>query len=202
MMTGMRFVLASHNAHKVAEFGAILAQSIPDIAVVGYDGPEPVESGATFTENALIKARAAASHTGEPSISDDSGLCVDVMAGMPGIFSSRWSGEGSSDSGNVDLLLAQLIDVPERQRTAHFRCVIAVVIPAVAGRPEREFTVAGSWPGRIGSQPLGENGFGYDPIFIPEGETRSAAQLSSSEKNTLSHRAAAIRELATALRRL
>lgn len=201
-MTSLRFVLATHNAHKVAEFDAILSRSIPDIEVLGYDGPEPVESGATFSENALIKARAAAAHTGLPAFADDSGLCVDVMAGMPGIFSSRWSGEGATDATNVKLLLTQLTDVPDRQRMAHFRCVIAVVFPAVAGLPEREFTVSGSWPGRIAREPLGANGFGYDPVFIPEGETRSAAQMDPTEKNDVSHRAVAIRELAIAIRRL
>ena len=198
----LRFVLASHNAHKVAEFGGILADSGVDVTVDAYDGPEPIESGTTFAENALIKARAAAEHTGLPALADDSGICVDVMAGMPGIFSSRWSGEGATDVRNVDLLLAQTADIPDAHRGAQFRCVIAVVIPAIGGDAAREFTVEGVWPGRLAREARGAGGFGYDPVFVPEGEDRSAAEMASHEKNATSHRARAIRELASALRRL
>ena len=195
----MRFDLATHNAHKVAEFDQILASALPGVSVLGYDGPEPVESGVSFVENAFIKARVAAEHTGLPSLADDSGLCVNVLSGMPGIFSSRWSGEGATDSRNVELLLAQLADVPDEYRAAQFRCVIAVVIPATASSPARELSVEGVWPGHIARAPEGTNGFGYDPIFVPEGFDVSAASLNPEEKNDLSHRARAIRELAQVL---
>jgi len=193
------FVLASHNAHKVAEFDQILASALTGVRVTGYDGPEPVESGSTFVENAFIKARAAAEHTGLASLADDSGLCVDALSGMPGIFSSRWSGEGATDERNVALLLAQLSDVPDAYRSAQFRCVIAVVIPATPDTPAREFNVEGVWTGRISRTPLGSSGFGYDPVFIPEGYEVSAAELEPTTKNALSHRARAIAELARVL---
>jgi len=193
------FVLASHNAHKVAEFDQILASALTGVRVTGYDGPEPVESGSTFVENAFIKARAAAEHTGLASLADDSGLCVDALSGMPGIFSSRWSGEGATDERNVALLLAQLTDVPDAYRSAQFRCVIAVVIPATPDTPAREFNVEGVWTGRISRTPLGSSGFGYDPVFIPEGYEVSAAELEPTTKNALSHRARAIAELARVL---
>lgn len=195
----MKFVLASHNAHKVAEFDQILASAITGVSVSGYDGPEPVESGTTFVENAFIKARAAAEHTGLPALADDSGLCVDVLSGMPGIFSSRWSGEGATDERNVALVLAQMSDVPDAYRAAQFRCVIAVVIPASGEEPEREFSVEGVWPGRIARQPAGAGGFGYDPVFVPDEHEVSAAQLDPAVKNALSHRARAIAALATVL---
>jgi XTP/dITP diphosphohydrolase len=195
----VKFVLASHNAHKVAEFDQILASALTGVSVTGYDGPEPVESGITFVENAFIKARAAAEHTGLASLADDSGLCVDVLSGMPGIFSSRWSGEGATDQRNVALVLAQLSDVPDEHRSAQFRCVIAVVIPATSESPEREFSVEGVWAGRISRRPRGAGGFGYDPVFMPEGYDISAAELEPATKNALSHRARAIAELARVL---
>ena len=195
----MRFVLASHNAHKVAEFDQILASALSGVSVTGYDGPEPVESGTTFVENAFIKARAAAEHTGLASLADDSGLCVDVLSGMPGIFSSRWSGEGATDERNVALMLAQMTDVPDEHRAAQFRCVIAVVIPETTHSPAREFSVEGVWAGHISRTPRGAGGFGYDPVFIPEGHEVSAAELEPTTKNALSHRARAIAELAKVL---
>jgi len=195
----VKFVLASHNAHKVAEFDQILASAITGVSVSGYNGPEPVESGTTFAENAFIKARAAAEFTGLPALADDSGVCVDVLSGMPGIFSSRWSGEGATDERNVALVLAQLSDVPDEYRAAQFRCVIAVVIPATDDVPAREFSVEGVWPGRIARQPQGSGGFGYDPVFVPEGQDVSAAEMDPTIKNALSHRARAIAELAKAL---
>lgn len=198
----MPFVFASHNAHKVREFGEILHAIVPGVDVVPYDGPEPVESGTTFAHNALIKARAAVAYTGQPAIADDSGLCVDVMGGMPGIFSSRWSGNAASDERNVELLLEQIQDVPDEFRTAHFECVIAVVFPGNSGQAQREFTTLGRWSGRIAREPSGAHGFGYDPVFVPEGHARTAAELDSSEKNSLSHRARAIAELAVIMNRL
>ena len=189
------FVLATHNQHKIEEFNAILGELIPGITVIGYDGPEPVEDGVSFAENALIKARAAAAHTGLPSLSDDSGLCVDVLGGAPGIFSARWSGAKKDNAANVQLLLDQLSDVRDGDRGAHFTCHIAVVNPET----NEEFVVVGNWPGTLAREVHGVNGFGYDPIFIPEGYEVTAAILDPAEKNALSHRARALRALAERL---
>ena len=205
--THRTFVLATHNLHKVAEFEAILGAAGEDNAtgfsggfhIVAYDGPEPVEDGASFTENALIKARAAAAHTGLPALADDSGLCVDVMGGAPGIFSARWAGASRSDAENVRLLLEQLADVRDANRGAHFTCHIAIVVPATLHTPALEAVVSGNWPGRIAREVRGENGFGYDPIFIPQGNTVSAAELPPAKKNALSHRSRALVALADVL---
>lgn len=188
------FVLATHNLHKVEEFTAIISQSIPEIEIRSYDGPEPVEDGVTFAENALIKARAAAAHTGLPALADDSGICVDVLGGSPGIFSARWAGSQKDNAANVALLLDQLSDVPHEKRRAHFTCAIAVVYPE-----GREFVVEGIWQGHIAHEVRGEHGFGYDPIFIPDGFELSAAQLEPDHKNSLSHRARALDLLAERL---
>lgn len=188
------FVLATHNQHKVEEFNAILCEFIPGIEVVSYDGPEPVEDGASFAENALLKARAAASHTDMTALADDSGLCVDILGGSPGIFSARWAGNAKDNSANVNLLLEQLSDVPDKHRRAHFTCVIAVVTPE-----GEEYVVEGNWPGKIAREVLGKNGFGYDPIFIPEGRNISAAELDPALKNSLSHRYRALSALANTL---
>ena len=189
------FVLATHNQHKIEEFNAILGELIPGITVIGYDGPEPIEDGVSFAENALIKARAAAAHTGLPSLSDDSGICVDVLGGAPGIFSARWAGSQKDNAANVQLLLDQLSDVRDGDRGAHFTCHIAVVNP----QTNEEFVVEGNWPGSIAREVHGLNGFGYDPIFIPEGYEVSAAILDPAEKNALSHRARALHALAEKL---
>lgn len=182
----MRVVLATHNAHKAAEFQKILGARIPGLEIVGYDGPEPIEDGASFAANALIKARAAAAHTGLAALADDSGICVDVLGGAPGIFSARWSGGHGDDRANLQLLLDQLGDVPDAARGAHFSCTIALV-----GPDGSEHTVEGLWPGSLLREPHGEHGFGYDPIFLPEGESVSAAELAPERKNELSHRARA-----------
>lgn len=189
------FVLATHNLHKIEEFNAILGSLVPGITVIGYDGPEPIEDGVSFAENALIKARAAAAHTGLPSLSDDSGICVDVLGGAPGIFSARWAGSAKDNAANVQLLLDQLSDVREEDRGAHFQCTIAVVNPVT----KEEYVVEGKWPGRIAREVHGVNGFGYDPIFIPEGYEVTAAILDPDEKNHLSHRSRALRALAERL---
>ena len=194
-----RFVLATHNAHKVEEFAAILSAQVPGIEVVGYDGPEPVEDGVTFAENALIKARAAAAYTGLPALADDSGICVDVLGGMPGIFSARWAGEAKDNAANVQLLLSQLGDVPDQFRGAHFTCHIALVYPATTDAPAEEFVIHGDWPGHISREVRGVNGFGYDPVFIPEGFDISAAELEPAKKNELSHRSRALQALAELL---
>jgi XTP/dITP diphosphohydrolase len=196
-----RVVLATHNAHKVEEFQAIVAAVRPDLEVVGYDGPEPVEDGVTFAANALIKARAAAAHTGLPALADDSGVAVDVLGGSPGVFSAYWAGHKKDSAANLDLLLDQLSDVADPHRTAQFVSVIALVHP-----DGREDTVEGRWPGRLATAPSGTGGFGYDPIFIPEGQTpgeeRTVGQWSAEEKNAESHRARAFRHLVPLLRKL
>ena len=190
----MKVVLATHNPHKVAEFQQIVARVRPDLEVVGYDGPEPVEDGVTFAENALIKARAAATHTGLPALADDSGICVDVLGGSPGVFSAYWAGQKKDAAANLELLLDQLRDVSDPHRTAHFTSTIAVVTPQGA-----EHVVAGEWPGRLAQEPSGGGGFGYDPIFIPDGQTadaeRTVGDFTDDEKQAQSHRARAFAEL-------
>ncbi len=196
-------VLATHNPHKVTEFQAIVAATRPDLQVVAYDGPEPVEDGITFAENALIKARAAAAHTGLPALADDSGICVDVLGGSPGVFSAYWAGHAKDAAANLALLLDQLSDVGDGLRTAQFVSTIALV---VSGDASREEVVEGVWPGRLATAPAGAGGFGYDPIFIPDaqpdGAARTVAEFSAAEKNALSHRARAFEALTPLLERL
>ena len=195
-MTAQHVVLATHNRHKVEEFQAIVAAARPDLQVIAYDGPEPVEDGVTFAENALIKARAAAAHTGLPALADDSGICVDVLGGSPGVFSAYWAGHAKDASANVELLLDQLSDIADPHRTAQFVSTIALVVP---GDASSEQVVEGRWPGRVATSRSGEGGFGYDPIFIPDGQPadseRTVGEWSSVEKNADSHRARAFAEL-------
>lgn len=191
----LEVVLATHNAHKVAEFQRILGAGMPNLTVLGYDGPEPVEDGTSFAENALIKARAAAEHTGSIALADDSGICVDVMGGAPGIFSARWAGTHGDSAANLRLLLDQMRDIPDPHRRARFQCTIALVVPTGRGRAAGEHVVEGIWPGDLARGARGEHGFGYDPIFIPAGEARTSAELSADEKNATSHRARAFTRL-------
>lgn len=190
----MRVVLATHNAHKIAEFQQIVAATRPDLEVVGYDGPEPVEDGVTFAENALIKARAAAAHTGLAALADDSGICVDVLGGSPGVFSAYWAGQKKDSRANLELLLDQLHDIADPHRAAQFRSTIALVTAEGA-----EHVVEGVWPGRLAHEPSGAGGFGYDPIFIPDGQEagaeRTVGQFTDAEKQAQSHRARAFRAL-------
>lgn len=195
-----RVVLASHNAHKLEELRRILTPLVPGIELIGYDGPEPVENGVSFEQNALLKARAAAEHTGLPAIADDSGISVDVLGGCPGIFSARWGGPARSDAANVELLLWQLSDLAEEHRTASFVCVAALALPRGEGGNADELAIRAEWPGSVLREPAGEDGFGYDPIFRPAGEQRSAAQLSPAEKDAQSHRRRAFTALAEELR--
>ena len=182
----MKLVLATHNQGKVAELRAILAPV--GLELVGYDGPEPIEDGTTFLENAMIKARAAHKHTGLPALADDSGLQVEILGGSPGILTAIWS--GSKDNvANRRLLLAQLKDVPEAHRQASFVCTIALVSEDV------ELSFTGIWPGSIAFEERGTNGHGYDPIFIPEGFQQTAAELEPEVKNALSHRSIALSSL-------
>jgi XTP/dITP diphosphohydrolase len=188
----MQIVLATHNAHKVSELGAILGAAVKGLELLGYDGPEPVEDGTSYLENALIKARAAFAHTGLPSMADDSGIAVEILGGSPGIFSARWAG-GRDNIANRRLLLAQLSDVVEKHRAAAFVCTIALV------GPDGEASFTGIWPGRVALDEQGEHGFGYDPVFIPEGFEVTAAELDPEVKNSMSHRALALEQLAAYL---
>jgi XTP/dITP diphosphohydrolase len=197
---GARLVLATHNAHKVGELRAILAPALPGlgpVAVVGardVGAPEPVENGVTFRENALIKARALAAFTGLPAVADDSGLAVDVLGGAPGIFSARWAGRHGDDAANLALLLAQLADITAPHRGARFVCAAALVTPDGV-----EHVETGTLEGVLATEPRGAGGFGYDPILVPTGETRSCAELTPEEKNAISHRGTAFRALVPAL---
>jgi len=203
----MKLVLATHNAHKVEELRRILGPQLDGIELIGYDGPEPVEDGDTFAENALIKARAASLHTGLPAIADDSGVCVDALDGAPGINSARYAGT-RDDADNRRMLLENLAD--ESSRGAHFECAAALVVPPAVGSvgpdgpPEIaasfEHVETGVWPGTVLLEAVGEHGFGYDPIFSPEGSSVSSAQLTPDEKNAISHRAIAFERLVLVVR--
>jgi XTP/dITP diphosphohydrolase len=184
----VKLVLASHNQGKLAELRAILEPAVAELELISYDGPEPVEDGVSFAENALIKARAAFAHTGLPSIADDSGVAVEILGGSPGIFTAIWSG-GRDNVANRRLLLAQLADIPDAHRSAAFICTIAMVTEA------GELTFTGNWPGSIAREERGTNGHGYDPIFVPDGFELTAAELEPELKNALSHRAAALSSL-------
>ncbi|GHD48493.1 RdgB/HAM1 family non-canonical purine NTP pyrophosphatase [Mycetocola manganoxydans] len=195
-------VLATHNQHKVGEFQRILGAAMPELIVVAYDGPEPVEDGISFADNALIKARTAAAHTGRIALADDSGISVDLLGGAPGIFSARWAGPKAGDRANLELLLAQLADIAPEHRAASFRCTIALVVPEGLPHAGFEHVSEGIWRGRLATAPSGENGFGYDPIFVPEGYDVSAAELPPETKNEISHRARAFGDLIPTLRTL
>jgi XTP/dITP diphosphohydrolase len=187
--------LASHNAKKLAELSRILAPHLPSVEVLGLDDvppyDEPVEDQPTFEGNALLKARAGFAHTGLPTIADDSGLCVDALNGMPGILSARWSGPPKSDERNNQLLLAQLADVPDERRGAHFTCVIAFM------HDGGELTVEGTMPGRVIREVRGSGGFGYDVLFEADDHPGvTTAELSVEDKDAISHRGKALREIA------
>jgi XTP/dITP diphosphohydrolase len=190
-MTVVRLVLATHNQHKVVELRRILGDRLDGIDLVGYDGPEPVEDGATFEANALIKARAAALHTGLPAIADDSGISVDALDGAPGIHSARYGGN-RDDRENLELLLENLRSASDR--SAHFSCAAAFV------DGEFEHVELGVWPGSVLVEAAGAGGFGYDPVFRPDGIAVSAAELSADEKNAVSHRARAFSQVIPVVR--
>lgn len=190
----MKLVLATRNLHKVAELRAILLPLLPGAQILGaeaFDVPEPVEDEVTFAGNALIKARQLAEATGLLSLADDSGICVDAMGGAPGVFSARWCGRHGDDAANLELLLAQMADVPERHRGASFVCAAAMAAP-----DGREEVAEGVMRGSLLFAPRGENGFGYDPIFRPEGLSVSSAELTPERKEAISHRGKAFRALA------
>ncbi|MFW6091687.1 MAG: RdgB/HAM1 family non-canonical purine NTP pyrophosphatase [Actinomycetota bacterium] len=199
-MSVPRVVLATRNEGKVPEIRHILEQhgvALDLVSVTGFDVPDVKETGLTFTENALLKARAVAQATGLPAVADDSGISVEAMNGMPGVFSGRWSGRHGDDAANLALLLAQLADVPDDRRGAAFVCVAALVTP-----DGDEVVEEGRVTGRLLREPRGGGGFGYDPVFVPDGETRTTAEMPAAEKNAISHRGRAFAALATHLRRL
>ncbi|OSN10636.1 non-canonical purine NTP pyrophosphatase [Lonsdalea iberica] len=193
-----KVVLATGNAGKVRELADLLADFGLDIVAqtdLGVDAAE--ETGLTFIENAILKARHAARITGLPAIADDSGLAVDALAGAPGIYSARYAGEDADDQQNLNKLLDAMQDVPDDQRTARFHCVLVFLMRADDPTP---LVCHGSWQGTIAREPAGSGGFGYDPIFIVPDAGVSAAELTRSEKLSRSHRGKALRQLLDALR--
>jgi XTP/dITP diphosphohydrolase len=189
-----RLVLATHNASKVVELRRILSAAGVPVVLSGLDefpgAPEVAETGRTFAENALLKARAIAAFTGLPAVSDDSGLCVEVLNGMPGIFSARWSGRHGDDGANLALVLAQISDIAAPDRGAHFACAAALALPN-----GREGVAEGRLDGSLTFAPRGDGGFGYDPIFVPDRMTVTTAELTPEAKDEISHRGRAFRGL-------
>ncbi|MGP4003849.1 RdgB/HAM1 family non-canonical purine NTP pyrophosphatase [Streptomyces sp. 8N706] len=196
-----RLILATRNTNKVTELRAILAGAGLSVELVGADAypdvPDVKETGVSFAENALLKAHGLARATGLPAVADDSGLCVDVLGGAPGIFSARWAGRHGDDRANLELLLGQLADIADTHRTAHFACAAALALPDGTER-----VVEGRLHGTLRHAPSGTGGFGYDPILQPEGETRTCAEMTPEEKNAISHRGNAFRALAPVVRDL
>ena len=191
--------IATHNTGKLRELRDLLSDESLNLVSSGELSLNDVEeTGLTFVENALLKARSACLQTECAALGDDSGLEVDALHGAPGIYSSRYAGDGASDQGNIDKLLNALKDVPHASRTARFRCTLVVLRHAEDPAP---LICEGQWEGHIAIEAKGDNGFGYDPIFLPHDAIGSAAQLSAEQKSTLSHRALALRQLKSRLRR-
>ncbi|MEO0423723.1 MAG: RdgB/HAM1 family non-canonical purine NTP pyrophosphatase [Pseudomonadota bacterium] len=189
-----RLVLASGNAGKLRELTAVLAPlQIEVVPQSAFDVPTAEETGTTFVENAIIKARHAARHCALPALADDSGLLVDALGGAPGVHSARYAGPFASDADNVARLLGALTDLPTEERTASFYCVLVLMRSEADPMP---LLADGRWPGRITTAPTGDGGFGYDPVFVPDGYELTAAQLGAEEKNRVSHRAQALASLA------
>jgi XTP/dITP diphosphohydrolase len=188
-------LLATRNPHKLAELRRILADVQPDLRVIGLDDAAPYdevpETAATFADNALTKARVGALATGLITVADDSGLAVDALNGMPGVLSARWSGRHGDDAANLQLLLEQIVDVPDGRRGAAFVCAAALATPSGG-----QVVVEGQMPGRLVRQPRGHNGFGYDPIFVADGKTLTNGELPPAEKDAISHRGKAMRAIA------
>ncbi len=195
-----QLLLASRNPKKLLELRRIVGALLPDLRVLGLDDVPPYdevpETGATFAENALLKAREAVRHTGLAAVGDDSGLTVDALNGMPGIFSARWAGRHGDDRANLELLLGQLADVSDDRLQAAFVCAAALVTPNGS-----EELVHGTMRGRLVRNPKGDNGFGYDPIFVPDGFAVTAAEQTAAEKDAVSHRGHALRALVPAMAR-
>ncbi|PJM74022.1 non-canonical purine NTP pyrophosphatase, RdgB/HAM1 family [Bifidobacterium primatium] len=222
MSNTVKLVVATHNAGKLVEIRRILAEDLGEdadrielLTAGELNLPDPVEDGASFEQNALLKARDVVRRTGLPAIADDSGLIVDVLGAAPGILSARWCGRHGDDVANYELLLAQLADIPDRNRTARFRCAAAFVTPE-EGQSEAPYGIhnenveLGDMCGRIIREPRGEHGFGYDPIFVPNdqpqrakesGEELTSAEMTPEEKNAISHRSKAIQALVRSIRR-
>jgi XTP/dITP diphosphohydrolase len=188
-----RIVLATRNRGKIDELRRILGDSY-ELMGLPDEAPEVAETGTTFEDNALLKARSAAEHTGLVAVADDSGLTVDALNGMPGVLSARWSGRHGNDEANLALVLGQVAEIPDERRGAAFVCAAAVVTP-----DGRERVVLADVRGHLIRGPRGSNGFGYDPIFVPDGDTRTTAEMPSPEKDAISHRGKAFRALAEQL---
>jgi XTP/dITP diphosphohydrolase len=188
-------VLATANQHKLLELARILAAASVEVTLASLaefpGAPDVAETGATFAENALLKAHAVADFTSLPAVADDSGLCVDALNGMPGALSARWAGRHGDDEANLRLLLAQLADVPDERRGARFVCAAALVLPG-----GRDHVSEGEVRGRLIREPRGHNGFGYDPIFVPDSATITTAEMDPADKDRISHRGKALRGLA------
>ncbi len=195
---GSRLIVATRNPDKLIELRRILdAGRVPvDVSDLDEfpDMPEVAETGLTFTENALLKARAVAAYTGLAAVADDSGLCVDALNGMPGVLSARWAGRHGADDANLELVLAQLADIPAGHRGAQFACAAALVLPSGA-----EHVAEGLLEGSLATAPRGTNGFGYDPIFVPDGYEITTAEMDPVDKDKISHRGRALRHLAPAI---
>ena len=191
-------MLATSNAGKIAELHRILERELIDVRLLGLDDvvpyDEPAETGMTFEENALIKARAAAAATGTPALADDSGICVDELYGEPGVLSARWAGPGRDDKDNNALLLAQTAHVPDQRRGAEFRCAMALVVPGGETAVE-----VGVLRGKVLREPRGVAGFGYDPLFVADGQSASNGELTAEAKDAISHRGRALRAILPAL---
>jgi len=191
-MTADPLVLATRNEGKLRELARILGTTITLAGLDAFPGaPDVPETGATFEANALLKARAIAAYTKLPAVADDSGLCVDALNGMPGVLSARWAGQHGDDKANLDLLLAQVADVPDGRLGARFVCAAALVVPS-----GREWVVTGQVEGRLIRVPRGSGGFGYDPIFLPDGFDLTTAEMTPEAKDAISHRGRAFRALA------
>jgi XTP/dITP diphosphohydrolase len=196
-----RLLLATRNAGKLAELQRLLESAVPGVAVIGLrdvpEYPEAPETGATFADNALLKAREAVRYTGLPAVADDSGIAVDALNGMPGVLSARWSGRHGDDPANTALLLGQLADVPDERRGADFVCAAALV--TADGTEE---VLERRWRGRVIHEPRGSHGFGYDPVFVPEGLELTSAELEPAEKDARSHRGQAFAALVPVIARV
>ncbi|WP_448613756.1 RdgB/HAM1 family non-canonical purine NTP pyrophosphatase [Modestobacter sp. URMC 112] len=193
-----RLLLATRNPGKLAELQRLLSSAVPGVEVVGLrdvpEYPEAPETGATFEDNALLKAREAVRYTGLPAVADDSGLAVDALNGMPGVLSARWCGRHGDDAANTALLLGQLADVPDERRGGAFVCAAALVTPEGT-----DYVLERQWRGSVAREPRGSNGFGYDPVFVPEGLSVTAAELNPAEKDARSHRGQAFAALVPVL---
>jgi XTP/dITP diphosphohydrolase len=194
-----RLVLATRNAKKLRELEEILAAAGLDVTLepLSDSAPDIVEDGLTFAQNAVKKARSAADATGLPAVADDSGLCVDALNEMPGVLSARWAGSGKDDAANLALVLDQVRDVPDTHLGAHFACAMAIALPGGEDR-----VVEGRMDGSLVREPRGDGGFGYDPVFLPDGHDLTTAEMPAEEKHAISHRGRALRALVPVLREL